>query len=67
MQWRRSTKLGSARVSFVGAGVFAIADFLRMPRPSKDRFGETPKPARETRALPDPISHEQLCSAALFS
>jgi hypothetical protein len=22
----------------------------------KDRFGETPKPARETRALPDPFT-----------
>ena len=36
---RRETGLGSARVP-------AIANFL------KDCFGETPKPARETRALP---------------
>jgi hypothetical protein len=51
--------LGSARVSRVGDCVLAIADF-----PSgffafgadeietKVRFGVTPKPARETRALP---------------
>jgi hypothetical protein len=38
--------LGSAGVSPVGDGVPAIADF------PKDRFGETPKPTRETRALP---------------
>jgi hypothetical protein len=37
---------GSARVSRVGDRVLAIADFR------KDRFGGTPKPARETRALP---------------
>ena len=42
--------LGSARVSRVGEGVPAFADFSRaMP---KACFGETPKPARETRALP---------------
>src|ERR1700674_631770 len=38
--------LGSARVSRVGEGVPAGADFL------KACFGETPKPTRETRALP---------------
>ena len=38
--------LGSARVSRVGDGVLAVADFW------KARFGETPKPTRETRALP---------------
>jgi hypothetical protein len=37
---------GSARVSRVDDGVSAIADF------SKDCFGETSKPTRETRALP---------------
>ena len=41
-----SSDLGSARVSRVGDGVLAGADFL------KDCFGETPKPTRETRALP---------------
>src|SRR5205807_8410772 len=38
---------GSARSPRVGDRVLAIADF-----PAKDCFGETPKPARETRALP---------------
>jgi hypothetical protein len=38
--------LGSARVSRVGEGVPAFANFL------KACFGETPKPTRETRALP---------------
>src|SRR5437660_10231540 len=37
---------GSARVSRVGDGVLAVADFL------KACFGETPKPTRETRVLP---------------
>jgi hypothetical protein len=40
------TALGSAGVSPVGDGVLAVADFL------KACFGETPKPTRETRALP---------------
>jgi len=39
--------LGSARVSRVGDRVLAIADFS-----IKDYFGETPKPTRETHALP---------------
>src|SRR4029077_5045736 len=50
---------GSARVSRVGDGVLAIADFLfpleiriRWRNSRKVRFGATPKPARETRALP---------------
>jgi len=43
---RRGKILGSARVSRVGDGVLAIANFL------KACFGETPKPTRETRALP---------------
>jgi hypothetical protein len=38
--------LGSARASRAGDRVLAIVNFL------KDCFGETPKPARETRALP---------------
>jgi hypothetical protein len=38
--------LGSAGVSPVGDGVLAVADSL------KACFGETPKPTRETRALP---------------
>ena len=37
---------GSARVSRIGDAVYAVADF------SKDCLGETPKPTRETRALP---------------
>ena len=51
--------LGSARVSRAGERVLAIADFsLNPPLPhlsrdrGKDCFGATPKPARETRALP---------------
>ena len=50
---------GSARVPRVGERVLAIADFLcelltSMGNASerKDCFGATPKPARETRALP---------------
>jgi len=52
--------LGSARVSRAGAGVLAIANFSsELPSAVGDsftlkvRFGETPKPARETRALPN--------------
>ena len=51
--------LGSARVSRVGERVLTIANFPSqfVTSPSsdnqkKDRFGATPKPARETRALP---------------
>jgi hypothetical protein len=54
---------GSARVSRAGDGVLAIADFSLAPRPAqrdsfptKECFGETPKPTRETRALPDQIT-----------
>ncbi|HYJ06675.1 MAG TPA: hypothetical protein VEX43_16185 [Chthoniobacterales bacterium] len=35
------------RVSRAGDGVLAVANF------SKDCFGETPEPTRETRALPE--------------
>jgi hypothetical protein len=52
--------LGSARLSPVGDGVLAIADFsFNSPHPPSDsftvkvRFGGTPKPTRETRALPN--------------
>jgi hypothetical protein len=52
---------GSARVSRVGDGVLAVASFAFPTQPAppgpltiKDRFGATPKPARETRALPNP-------------
>ncbi len=38
--------LGSAGVSPVGDGVPAVVNF------PKDCFGETPKPTRETHALP---------------
>ncbi|PYJ26976.1 MAG: hypothetical protein DME89_10670 [Verrucomicrobia bacterium] len=51
--------LGSARVSRAGERVLAVADFsftaassLRTGFEGKDCFGATPKPARETRALP---------------
>jgi len=43
--------LGSARVSRVGEGVLAFADFFCGIVFRKDCFGETPKPTRETRAL----------------
>jgi hypothetical protein len=52
---------GSARVSRVGDGVLAIAHFPFAMQPAppdsptiKDCFGATLKPARETRALPNP-------------
>src|SRR4029077_10466474 len=51
--------LGSARVSRAGERVLAIANFssnTSMLTPARiqreDRFGATPKPTRETRALP---------------
>jgi hypothetical protein len=40
---------GSARASRAGDGALAIANFAYR---WEDRFGEAPKPARETRALP---------------
>jgi hypothetical protein len=52
--------LGSARALDAGERVLAIADFsftaassLRTGFKGKDCFGATPKPARETRALPE--------------
>jgi hypothetical protein len=50
-------RLGSARVSRAGERVLAIANFVKIPfsaewRTPKDYFGATPKPARETQALP---------------
>ena len=50
--------LGSARVSRAGERVLAVANFLTATQPvkilalEKACFGATPKPARETRALP---------------
>jgi hypothetical protein len=55
--WRQFVP-GSARVSRAGDRVLAIANFSRFPTAidnefqRKECFGETPKPARETRALP---------------
>src|SRR5215472_16744537 len=55
---RRRSCLGSARVPHVGERVLAIADFSlalvsrKDGELKKDCFGGTPKPARETRALP---------------
>jgi hypothetical protein len=57
--------LGRARVSRAGERVLAIANFppwINIPRSNrnlrKDCFGATPKPARETRALPNAgVSH----------
>src|SRR5207244_10760422 len=48
--WRQTP--GSARVSRVGDGVSPSRAFLLHTTNRKDCFGETPKPARETRALP---------------
>jgi hypothetical protein len=59
-----ASNLGSARVSRVGDGVppsrtFHNAQiFLSVLSVEKDCFGETPKPARETRALPNPGNHD---------
>jgi len=56
--WQPAGVWGSARVSRVGDRVFAITDFSCAPLRSttmstvKDCFGVTPKPTRETRALP---------------
>ena len=54
--------LGSARGPRAGDRVLAIADF------PKDCFGETPKPARETRALPNRLSRgfNQRCNCAFL-
>jgi len=52
---RVTALLGSARVPRAGDGVLAIADFSGAPKSAAKckevRFGATPKPARETRAL----------------
>jgi hypothetical protein len=45
--------LGSARVSRAGERVLAIANFASIFNLNKDCFGALPKPARETRALPE--------------
>jgi len=47
-----STGLGSARASRAGDAALVIANFCPVMRPGKVRFGESPKPAREARALP---------------
>gem|GEM_PF-6195541 len=54
--------LGSARVLRAGDGVLAVANFSSAQphagrRLLKDYFGETPKPTRETRALPRRSAH----------
>jgi hypothetical protein len=55
--------LGSARVSRAGERVLAIANFsldsillTETGTEKKDCFGATPKPARETRALPGGVN-----------
>ena len=55
--------LGSARVSRAGEPVLAIANFsldsimlTEAETETKDCFGATPKPARETRALPGGVN-----------
>ena len=58
-----SFQLGSARVSRAGERVLAIANFswnsillTEAGTETKDCFGATPKPARETRALPGGVN-----------
>ena len=58
-----SFQLGSARVSRAGERVLAIANFswnsillTEAGTETKDCFGATPKPARETRALPEGVN-----------
>ena len=55
-----NSELGSARVSRAGERVLAIANFsldsimlTEAGIETKDCFGVTPKPARETRPLPN--------------
>jgi uncharacterized protein YutD len=62
--------LASARVSRVGDYVLAIANFsCGFFAPStgdiqrKDCFGETPKPSRETRALPRAFARDLIVHA----
>jgi hypothetical protein len=62
--------LGSTRVSRVGGCVLAIANFsCGFFTPStgdiqkKDCFGETPKPARETRALSKALARDLIVHA----
>jgi hypothetical protein len=56
---RHLLDLGSARVSRAGFGVAPKQSFLKHPSQEiarvheEVRDGETPSPARETRALPD--------------
>jgi NADH:ubiquinone oxidoreductase subunit K len=65
--------VGSALVSRAGERVLAIANFRRrfaLFAPDrikrKERFGATPKPARGTRALPNPIRGEMTPTLQLF-
>src|SRR5947207_2910070 len=48
----KAIDLGSARVSRAGDGVSPSRTSLTYSGNRKDCFGETPKPTRETRALP---------------
>jgi len=63
---------GSARVSRAGERVLAIANFLRCfkhavhRRTSEVRFGATPKPKRETRALPKQLRSRQFNESLRF-
>jgi hypothetical protein len=58
-----SFQLSSARLSRAGKRVLAIANFsldsimlTEAETETKDCFGATPKPARETRALPGGVN-----------
>jgi hypothetical protein len=53
---RAGKPLGSARVSRVGFGVFAETGFFCDYNSKKVRDGAMPSPARETRALPNPLA-----------
>jgi hypothetical protein len=47
---------GSPRVPRAGESVSLSRTFLGMRSSGKDRFGETPKPTRGTRALPEGLA-----------
>src|SRR2546430_6748486 len=57
---------GSARVSHVGDGVAPSRTFLLHAGNRKDCFGETPKPTRETRALPGICIHTSTLVIAIL-
>ena len=51
LDWRTQAVLGERRLPG-SARVSRAGETVSVSRTFKDRFGETPKPTRETRALP---------------